>query len=155
MMPSLEQARSWPSRLRGDAKQSPAAFGLATILAIGIALTAIIYLPFAARTFDVLDLGHTEFPEAVDLDLQDRLLSNRQERLGDRLGERPEPRSQASGQDHRLHLSQPCLACAIARLSLLALNTSNGGTGASFSYCLRTVPAIRTEAGVLYLSVGS
>ncbi len=136
MMPSLEQARSWPSRLRGDAKQSPAAFGLATIL-------------------DVLDLGHTEFPKAFDLDLPDRLLSNRQERLGDRLGERPEPRSQASGQDHRLHLSQPCLACAIARLSLLALNTSNGGTGASFSYCLRTVPAIRTEAGVLYLSVGS
>jgi len=57
MMPSLEQARSWPSRLRGDAKQSPAAFGLATILAIGIALTAIIYLPFAARPFDVLDFS--------------------------------------------------------------------------------------------------
>jgi hypothetical protein len=36
----LEQARSWPSRLRGDAKQSLAAFGLATILAIGIVLTA-------------------------------------------------------------------------------------------------------------------
>ena len=57
MMPSLEQARSWLSRLRGDAKQSPAAFGRATILAIGIALTAIIYLPFAARPFDVLDFG--------------------------------------------------------------------------------------------------
>jgi hypothetical protein len=56
MMPSLEQARSWPSKLRGDARQSPAAFGLA-ILAIGIALTAIIYLPFAARPFDVLDFG--------------------------------------------------------------------------------------------------
>lgn len=82
MMPSLEHRRSWPSRLRGDAKQSPAAFGLATILAIGTALTAIIYLPFAARPFDVLDLGHTGFPKAFDLDLQDRLLSNRQERLG-------------------------------------------------------------------------
>lgn len=57
MMPSLEQARSWPSRLRGDAKQSPAAFGLATILAIGIALTAFIYLPFAGRPFDVVDFG--------------------------------------------------------------------------------------------------
>ena len=57
MMPSLEQARSWPSRLRGDANPSPAAFGLATILAIGIALTAIIYLPFAARPFDVEDFG--------------------------------------------------------------------------------------------------
>jgi hypothetical protein len=57
MMPSLEQARSWPSRLRGDAIQSPAAFGRATILAIGIALTAFIYLPFAARPFDVLDFG--------------------------------------------------------------------------------------------------
>ncbi len=57
MMPSLEQARSWLSRLPGDAKQSPAAFGLATILAVGIALTAIIYLPFAARPFDVEDFG--------------------------------------------------------------------------------------------------
>jgi hypothetical protein len=57
MMPSLEQARSWSSRLRGDAKQSPPAFGLATILAIGIALTAMIYLPFAARHFDVDDFG--------------------------------------------------------------------------------------------------
>src|SRR5918995_1090241 len=57
MMPSLEQAKSWPSRLREKAKQSPAAFGLATILAIGIALTAIIYLPFAARPFDVEDFG--------------------------------------------------------------------------------------------------
>src|SRR5215211_5649626 len=57
MMPSLEQARSWPSRLRRDAKQSPAASGLATILVIGIALTAIIYLPFAARPFDVWDFG--------------------------------------------------------------------------------------------------
>jgi hypothetical protein len=56
MMPSLEQARSWSSRLRGDAR-SPAAFALATILAIGIALTAIIYLPFAARPFDVWDFG--------------------------------------------------------------------------------------------------
>ena len=57
MMPSLEQARSWPSRLRGDAKQSRAALVWATILASGIALTAIIYLPFAARPFDVLDFG--------------------------------------------------------------------------------------------------
>jgi hypothetical protein len=57
MMPSLEQARSWPSRLWGHARQSPAAFGLATILAVGIALTAIIYLPFAARSFDVFDFA--------------------------------------------------------------------------------------------------
>ena len=57
MMPSLEQARSWPSRLRVDAKQSRAAFGLVTILAIGIGLTAIIYLPFAARPFEVEDFG--------------------------------------------------------------------------------------------------
>jgi hypothetical protein len=57
MMPSLEQARLWPSRLWGDANQRSAAFGLATILAIGIVLTAIIYLPFAARPFDVEDFG--------------------------------------------------------------------------------------------------
>ena len=57
MMPSLEQARSWPSRLRAGVKHSPAAFALAAILAIGIVLTAIIYLPFAARPFDVVDFG--------------------------------------------------------------------------------------------------
>ena len=57
MMPSLEQARSWPTRSRGDAKQTRAAFARAAILAIGIALTAITYLPFAARPFDVLDFG--------------------------------------------------------------------------------------------------
>ncbi len=42
MMRSLEQARSWPSKLRKDARQSPAAFSRATILALGIALTAMI-----------------------------------------------------------------------------------------------------------------
>jgi hypothetical protein len=57
MMPSLEQARSWPSRLRRHARQGPAALGQVTILAVGIALTAIIYLPFAARPFDVVDFG--------------------------------------------------------------------------------------------------
>jgi hypothetical protein len=57
MMPSLEPARSWPRKLRGDSKQSRAAVVLATILGVGIALTAIIYLPFAARPFDVLDFG--------------------------------------------------------------------------------------------------
>ena len=57
MMPSLEPARSWPSRLRGGVKRSRAAVAWATILAIGIALTATIYLPFAARPFDVLDFG--------------------------------------------------------------------------------------------------
>ena len=57
MMPSSEQARLWTSRLWGDANQRSAAIRLATILAIGIALTAIIYLPFAARPFDVEDFG--------------------------------------------------------------------------------------------------
>ena len=57
MMPGWEQARLWRSRLRRNAKQRPAAFGLATILAIGIALTAIIYLPFAARPIDMEDFG--------------------------------------------------------------------------------------------------
>jgi hypothetical protein len=57
MISSLEQARPWPSRWWGDAKQSPAAVGLAMIMAIGIVLTALIYLPFAARPFDVLDFG--------------------------------------------------------------------------------------------------
>ena len=57
MMPSLGPARSWPSRSQDDARQSRAAIVWATILAIGIALTAIIYLPFAARPFDVLDFG--------------------------------------------------------------------------------------------------
>jgi hypothetical protein len=57
MMPSLEPARSWPFRVWGDAKQYPAAFNLATILAIGIVLTAIIYLPFAARPLDMEDFG--------------------------------------------------------------------------------------------------
>jgi hypothetical protein len=57
MMPSLELARWWPSRLRGDAKQSRAAFGLAAILATGIALTLIIYLPLAGRPLDMEDFG--------------------------------------------------------------------------------------------------
>jgi hypothetical protein len=56
MMPSLEPARSSPSKLQGDAR-SPGAFRLAAILAIGILLTAIIYLPFAARSFDVWDFA--------------------------------------------------------------------------------------------------
>jgi hypothetical protein len=57
MMPSLDQARSWLSRLRGDPEQSRAVLGQATILTIGIALTAIIYLPFAHRVFDIWDFG--------------------------------------------------------------------------------------------------
>jgi hypothetical protein len=43
--------------LWGDANQRSATLGLAAILAIGIVLTAIIYLPFAARSFDVWDFG--------------------------------------------------------------------------------------------------
>jgi len=57
MMPSLEQTRSWPSGFREKAKPSPAALALVTILIIGIVLTAIIYLPFAARPFDMEDVG--------------------------------------------------------------------------------------------------
>jgi hypothetical protein len=41
----------------GASEQGPAAFGLATIVAIGIALTALMYVPFAARPFDVLDFS--------------------------------------------------------------------------------------------------
>src|SRR4029453_903363 len=57
MMLTLQEARSRPSRWGGDAWQSPAAFGLAAFLVIGIGLTAIIYQPFAARPFDVWDFG--------------------------------------------------------------------------------------------------
>jgi len=53
----LEQARLWPSRLRRNANESPVALVAPTILALGIGLTAIIYLPFAARPFDVVDFG--------------------------------------------------------------------------------------------------
>jgi hypothetical protein len=42
--------------LRVDTRQRRT-FGLATILALGIVVTAIIYLPWAARPFDVLDFG--------------------------------------------------------------------------------------------------
>src|SRR5690349_18124474 len=57
MTRTLKRARSWPSRLWGQGGRSPAGFHLATILVIGIGLTAIIYLPFASRVFDVWDFG--------------------------------------------------------------------------------------------------
>jgi hypothetical protein len=57
MVPTLQETRSWPSTLWGGPRQRPAVFSLAAILVIGMGLAAIIYLPFAARPFDVVDFG--------------------------------------------------------------------------------------------------